>query len=450
MRRPRPQGWPLHLSQALVGSCTNSSYEDISRAASVARQAAAAGLRTRTPLLITPGSEVVRATVERDGLLADLEAIGASVLANACGPCIGQWARSDVVDGEANSIISSFNRNFPKRNDGNASTLAFIASPETTVAYALAGTLDFNPLADALDGVRLAEPAGDELPSRGFVGGDEGYVAPPDDGSGIEVVIDPDSARLQRLEPFPPWDGQDFDRLRVLLKAVGKCTTDHISAAGRWLRYRGHLENISRNLFLGAINAFTGEPGTGLCAIHGQAEPLPDVAQHYRDAGQPWVAVGDENYGEGSSREHAAMEPRFLGGRVVMVRSFARIHETNLKKQGMLPLVFADPATYDLIEADDRISVLGWPGSPRRAGRLPPPPARRLHGRLPAPTASDEHIEWFRAGSALNLIRNVSGNSQGRRVPNPIVHFEIMGRTRRRPTSSTPTCSGGTSTPTTP
>jgi aconitate hydratase len=400
-------GWPLHLSQALVGSCTNSSYEDISRAASVARQAAAAGLRTRTPLLITPGSETVRATVERDGLLADLEAIGASVLANACGPCIGQWARSDVVDGEANSIISSFNRNFPKRNDGNASTLAFIASPETTVAYALAGTLDFNPLADELDGVLLAEPFGDELPASGFVGGDEGYVAPVEDGSGIDVVIDPASSRLQRLEPFPPWDGQDLLRLRILLKAVGKCTTDHISAAGRWLKYRGHLENISRNLFLGAINAFTGEPGTGLCAIHGQTEPLPDVAQHYRDAGEPWVAVGDENYGEGSSREHAAMEPRFLGGRVVMVRSFARIHETNLKKQGMLPLVFADPTTYDLIGSDDRISVLGL------ADLAPGVPVDCRLERLDGSTVdfqcthslSAEHIDWFRAGSALNLIR---------------------------------------------
>ncbi|MEA2716380.1 MAG: aconitate hydratase [Actinomycetota bacterium] len=400
-------GWPLHLSQALVGSCTNSSYEDISRAASVARQAAAAGLRTRTPLLITPGSETVRATVERDGLLADLESIGASVLANACGPCIGQWARSDVVDGQANSIISSFNRNFPKRNDGNASTLAFIASPETTVAYALAGTLDFNPLADALDGVVLAEPSGDELPTSGFVAGDDGYVPPVEDGSGIDVVIDPASSRLQRLEPFPPWDGRDFDRLRVLLKAVGKCTTDHISAAGRWLRYRGHLENISRNLFLGAVNAFTGEPGTGLCGIHGQVEPLPDVAQHYREAGEAWVAVGDENYGEGSSREHAAMEPRFLGGRVVMVRSFARIHETNLKKQGVLPLVFSDPTAYDLIGADDRISVLGL------AGLAPGVPvACRLH-RSDGSTVdfecthslSAEHIDWFRAGSALNLIR---------------------------------------------
>jgi aconitate hydratase len=400
-------GWPLHLSQALVGSCTNSSYEDISRAASVARQAAAAGLRTRTPLLITPGSETVRATVERDGLLADLEAIGASVLANACGPCIGQWARSDVVDGEANSIISSFNRNFPKRNDGNASTLAFIASPETTVAYALAGTLDFNPLADSLDGVRLAEPFGDELPVSGFVGGDEGYVPPPADGTDIDVVIDPASSRLQRLDPFPPWDGQDLVGLRILLKAVGKCTTDHISAAGRWLRYRGHLENISRNLFLGAINAFTGEPGTGLCAIHGQAEPLPDVAQHYRDAGQPWVAVGDENYGEGSSREHAAMEPRFLGGRVIMVRSFARIHETNLKKQGVLPLVFADPASYDLVEADDRISVLGLadlaPGVPVDC-RVDKPDGSTVDFQC-VHSLSEEHIGWFRAGSALNLIR---------------------------------------------
>ena len=403
----RAAGWPLRLSQALVGSCTNSSYEDISRAASLARQASAAGLKTKTPLLITPGSEQVRATVERDGLLHDLEAIGANVLANACGPCIGQWARSDVSDGESNSIITSFNRNFPRRNDGNASTLAFVASPETTIAYALAGTLDFNPLTDDIDGVRLKEPIGDELPVGGFVAGVDGYVAPPAEGGGVDVVIDPKSSRLQRLEPFPAWDGNDYVGLRVLLKAVGKCTTDHISAAGRWLRFRGHLENISGNLFLGAVNAFTGEAGTGVCGIHGVTEPLPEVARHYRDAGEGWVAVGDANYGEGSSREHAAMEPRFMGGKVIMVRSFARIAETNLKKQGVLPLVFSDPATYDLIGADDRISVLGLADLA---------PDVEVTCRLERPdgssvpflcnhSLSEEHIEWFRAGSALNLIR---------------------------------------------
>jgi len=403
----RANGWPLRLAQACVGSCTNSSYEDIARAASIARQASAAGIRARTPLLVTPGSEQVRATIERDGLLADLEAIGATVLANACGPCIGQWARTDVVDGERNSIITSFNRNFPKRNDGNAQTLAFIGSPETTVAYALAGTLDFDPLHDTIDGVRLAEPTGAELPPAGFLGGEDGFVPPAEDGSAMEVVIDPASQRLQRLEPFAPWDGADFVDLAVLLKARGKCTTDHISAAGRWLRFRGHLQNISGNLFLGAVNAFTGEPGAGRCAVHQAVEPFPDVARHYREAGIGWVAVGDENYGEGSSREHAAMEPRFLGCRAILVRSFARIAETNLKKQGILPLVFSDPSTYEEIGEGDRVSVLNLsllaPDRPVscRISRAD----RSIVDFTCTHTMSQEHIEWFRAGSALNLIR---------------------------------------------
>ncbi len=403
----RTNGWPLHLAQACVGSCTNSSYEDIGRAASVARQAAARGLRAQTPLLVTPGSEQVRATVERDGLLADLEAVGATVLANACGPCIGQWSRSDIADGEPNSIITSFNRNFPKRNDGNAQTLAFIASPETTVAFALAGTLDFNPMVDDIDGVRLAEPTGDELPREGFADAVSGYLAPPPGGQ-ADVVIRPDSSRLQRLEPFPAWDGRDFVSLPILLKARGKCTTDHISAAGSWLRYRGHLTNIARNLWLGATNAFTGEVGTTCCPVHGVVESIPDAAFHCREAGLTWLAVGDENYGEGSSREHAAMEPRFVGCQAVIVRSFARIHETNLKKQGVLPLVFADPATYDEIVEGDRISVLGL-------GDLAPdrPVACVIHHADGATLAftcthslSPEHVAWFRAGSALNLIRH--------------------------------------------
>ncbi|MFN2608745.1 MAG: aconitate hydratase [Acidimicrobiales bacterium] len=406
----RAHGWPLELSAACVGSCTNSSYEDIGRAASVARQAAARGLKARTPLLVTPGSEQVRATIERDGLLADLEAIGATVLANACGPCIGQWARSDVADGELNSIVTSFNRNFPKRNDGNARTLAFIASPETTVAYALAGTLDFNPLSDDLDGIRLGEPAGDELPGTGFAAPASGYLAPIP-GGGVDVEIRPDSSRLQRLEPFPEWDGQDLVDLPVLLKARGKCTTDHISAAGPWLRYRGHLENISRNLWLGAANAFTGETGTTRCLVHGEVEPLPDAAFHCREAGLSWVAVGDENYGEGSSREHAAMEPRFLGARAVFARSFARIHETNLKKQGLLPLVFDNPATWDAVGEGDRISVHGL------ADLAPDRPVecvlRHPDGTAETFTAthtmSAEHVAWFRAGSALNLIRERFG-----------------------------------------
>jgi aconitate hydratase len=402
----RRRGWPVRLSQACVGSCTNSSYEDISRAAGVARQAAARGLRARTPLLVTPGSEQVRATIERDGLLADLEAIGATVLANACGPCIGQWARSDIEPGESNSIITSFNRNFPKRNDGNAETLAFIGSPETTVAYALAGTLEFNPLSDAVDGVRLDEPAGEELPPDGFAPGLSGFLAPPDDRGTVEVVIRADSERLQRLEPFPAWDGDDFRELAVLLKAHGKCTTDHISAAGRWLRYRGHLENISRNLFLGAVNAFTGEAGSGWCRVHDEVEPFPDVARHYKDADVAWIAIGDENYGEGSSREHAAMEPRFMGGRAVIARSFARIAETNLKKQGMLPLVFVDPETYERVQADDQVSITGL------ADLAPDGKVRCILHHADGSTEefwcthtlSAEHIEWFHAGSALNVI----------------------------------------------
>jgi aconitate hydratase len=403
----RAEGWPPTLSQACVGSCTNSSYEDISRAANVARQATARGLRTRTPLLVTPGSETVRATVERDGLLADLEAIGATVLANACGPCIGQWARSDVESGQPNAIITSFNRNFPKRNDGNPQTLAFIASPETTVAYALAGTLAFNPLTDPIGDGPLDEPEGRELPPAGFAGGDAGFVAPPEDGSAVDVVIAPDSGRLQRLEPFPPTTADVLPELRVLLKARGKCTTDHISAAGKWLRFRGHLENISGNLFMSATNAFTGESGIGWCEVHEGREPFPDVARHYKEAGLHWVAVGDENYGEGSSREHAAMEPRFMGGQAVIVRSFARIAETNLKKQGVLPLVFSDPSTYDQVGELDHISILGL-------DRLAPdqPVTCRLHRPDGSTldftcthTLSEEHIGWFRAGSALNLIR---------------------------------------------
>ncbi|MDQ1402622.1 MAG: aconitate hydratase [Actinomycetota bacterium] len=403
----KENGWPTKISSALVGSCTNSSYEDITRAASIARQAAAEGLRVKTPLLVTPGSERVRATIERDGLLADLEAIGATVLANACGPCIGQWKRDDVKEGDVNVIINSYNRNFPKRNDGLASTLAFVTSPEIVMAYALAGTLEYNPLTDAIDGVRLAVPVGEELPGKGFESGEEGFLAPPDDRSGVEVVVDPKSDRLQLLEPFSAWDGSDYIDLPILLKAQGKCTTDHISAAGPWLKYRGHLENISGNLFLGAVNAFSDETGTGRCPVHGTIESLPEAARHCREAGQPWVAIADENYGEGSSREHAAMEPRFMNGKAVIARSFARIAETNLKKQGMLALTFSDPSTYDRIGVDDRISILGL------ADLAPDVPVtcRITHADGTAEdfetthTMSPEHIEWFHAGSALNVIR---------------------------------------------
>jgi aconitate hydratase len=406
------EGWPLEISAALVGSCTNSSYEDISRAAGIARAAAARGLKARTALMITPGSERVRATIERDGLLGDLEAIGATVLANACGPCIGQWARSDVQEGDTNVIVTSYNRNFPKRNDGLASTLAFVTSPETVVALALAGRLDFDPRTDTLlneDGeqVRLEVPPGEELPARGFESGESGFVAPPEDPSRVEVKVDPSSDRLQLLEPFPPWDGNDFIALPILVKAKGKCTTDHISAAGPWLKYRGHLENISGNLFLGAVNAFTGEVGRGKDQLDGQTKPFPEIAKHYHEAGVGWVAIGDENYGEGSSREHAAMEPRYRNGKAIITRSFARIHETNLKKQGVLPLTFADPSTYDQIEEDDRISILGLadlaPDQPVRC-RIEKPDGTSVEFEC-LHSMNEEQIEWFKAGGALNIIR---------------------------------------------
>jgi aconitate hydratase len=407
----KKEGWPAEIKQALIGSCTNSSYEDITRAASIARQAAAKGLTAKAQLLITPGSEQVRATIERDGLLADLEAIGASVLANACGPCIGQWDRTDIDPSVKNTIINSYNRNFPKRNDGNANTLAFVTSPDTVIAYALAGTLDFNPLTDSITNdegvaVKLDPPVGEVLPAKGFDPGESGFLAPPEDGTSVQVVVRPDSTRLQLLEPFPAWDGQDLIDMPVLMKAQGKCTTDHISAAGKWLTYRGHLENISGNLFLGVVNAFTGATGEGKDQTDGGTRSFPEIAKRYAEAGLAWCAVGDQNYGEGSSREHAAMEPRFRNGRVIFARSFARIHDTNLKKQGLLPLTFADPATYDTIGEDDRISVH------ELAALAPDQPVRCTIRKPDASTVeffcthtfSDEQIEWFRAGSALNII----------------------------------------------
>jgi aconitate hydratase len=403
--------WPLEISAALIGSCTNSSYEDITRAASIARQASAKGLTAKTELLITPGSEQIRATIERDGLLADLEAVGATVLANACGPCIGQWSRPESITGKPNTIVNSYNRNFPKRNDGSANTLSFVTSPDTVMALALAGRLDFDPTTDTLtapDGteVRLDAPVGEVLPDRGYDPGEDTFTAPPDDVSSVEVVVSPTSDRLQLLEPFRAWNGEDYTELPVLMKAQGKCTTDHISAAGPWLKFRGHLENISGNLFLGAVNAFTGEAGTGKDRTDGETRPYPEIAKRYHEAGINWVAIGDRNYGEGSSREHAAMEPRFRGALVIFARSFARIHETNAKKQGLVPLTFADPATYDEIDEDDTINVLA----------LPPVPGKPVHCQVVKPdgttvdfeanhTFSDEQVEWFKAGSALNIVR---------------------------------------------
>jgi len=403
--------YPIEITNALVGSCTNSSYEDIGRAAHVARQAKDAGLRIKTPLLITPGSEQVRATIERDGLLGDLESIGATVLANACGPCIGQWKRTDNLGGTRNSIISSFNRNFPRRNDGYAETLAFIASPEIVVAAALAGRLDFDPQREQLDGVTLRAPQADELPAGGWDPGESGFQEPAADGSAVDVVVDPSSERLQLLEPFAEWPAADFGGMPVLVKAVGKCTTDHISAAGPWLRFRGHLDNISNNLFIGANNAFADQPGHGVDQRDGQVRKLPDIARRYKAANQGWIVVGDENYGEGSSREHAAMEPRHLGALVVLVRSFARIHETNLKKQGLLPLTFTDPDDYDKVRADDRVDVLGLAQlAPDR-----PVTVRLRHADGSSDefeaghTFNAEQLGWFRAGSALNAMGAAGG-----------------------------------------
>jgi aconitate hydratase len=354
----------------------------------------------------------VRATIERDGLLGDLEAIGATVLANACGPCIGQWKRTDNLGGTRNSIISSFNRNFPRRNDGNPDTLAFIGSPETVVALALSGRLDFDFTTDPLvadDGteVMLSPPHADELPAKGFDEGESGFQPPAANPDQIEIVVKPGSDRLELLQPFAAWDGNDFTGLRVLLKAQGKCTTDHISPAGPWLKYRGHLTNISKNLFIGANNAFTpGEAGTGIDVRDGAHVPLPDLARLYKEAGISWVAIGDENYGEGSSREHAAMEPRYMNGRAIIVRSFARIHEANLKKQGMLPLTFADPSDYDKVQVDDTVDIVGL--AQLAPGRPVDVVLRHADGTTDeittTHTMSDEHIDWFRAGAALNLL----------------------------------------------
>ncbi|MCP3992233.1 MAG: aconitate hydratase [Actinomycetia bacterium] len=406
--------WPTEISAALIGSCTNSSYEDFTRAASIARQAAAEGLEVKTNLMITPGSEQVRATISRDGVLADFEALGATVLANACGPCIGQWDRSvEREPGEANSIVTSYNRNFPKRNDGDAATLAFVTSPETVMALALAGTLDFDPLNDTLtteDGreVSLNIPVGEELPARGFDEGESGFVAPPADASSIEVKVSPTSDRLQLLEPFSAWDGKDFENLPVLVKAHGKFTTDHISMAGPWLKYRGHLENISGNLYLGAVSAYNENiVGLGKNQLTGERQSFPDMAKAYHQANQAWAVVGDENMGEGSSREHAAMEPRFRGARLILARSFARIHETNLKKQGIIPLTFSDPGDYDRIEEDDRLGTQGLadlaPGKSLTVTVTKPDGSTwTFEGNH---TFSDDQIEWFKAGSALAVIR---------------------------------------------
>ncbi|WP_456441375.1 aconitate hydratase [Caldithrix abyssi] len=404
-------GWPEKVEVGLIGSCTNSSYEDITRAASVAQQAIDKKLKVKAEFTITPGSEQVRYTIERDGYIDIFKKIGGKVLANACGPCIGQWNR-EGIDDRPNTIVTSFNRNFAKRNDGNPNTHAFVTSPELVTALAIAGTLKFNPLTDTLrnekgEEVKLEEPRGMLYPPKGFEVKDRGFEPPVEDGSQIEIKVDPKSERLQLLKPFEPWDGKNITGMRVLIKARGKCTTDHISPAGPWLRFRGHLDNISNNLLIGAVNAFNGKTNSVKNQLTGKYEPVPQVARAYKEKGIPTIIVGDENYGEGSSREHAAMEPRHMGVRVVLVRSFARIHETNLKKQGILALTFADPADYDKIQEDDVIDLIDLvefaPGKPLTLI------ARHADGTEDVIKANHSYnayqIEWFKAGSALNLIR---------------------------------------------
>ena len=404
--------YPVEISNALIGSCTNSSYEDIGRAAYIAREAAKKGLKSKVPLMVTPGSEVTRATIERDGYLKDLESIGATVLANACGPCIGQWKRDDIGEGEINSIVSSYNRNFPARNDGNKETLSFIGSPESVIGLALGGSLDFDFLNDSLindsgEEVKLTPPIAEELPLEGFANTLEGFIQPTP-GDDVEVVIDPESNRLQRLTPFEAPKENEYASMSVLMKAEGKCTTDHISPAGKWLQFRGHLENISQNLFNGVNNAFAENAGDGVNVLTKKVDTLPNIAKNYHVENVNWVAVGDENYGEGSSREHAAMEPRFRGCKVVLVKSFARIHEANLKKQGILPLVFDDKNDYEKIEQFDKMTIKSL--SDIKVDTPIEIVLEKENGEHELIKAnhslSSDQISWFFAGSALNYIKS--------------------------------------------
>lgn len=410
----KEKNYPVELKVGLIGSCTNSSYEDLSRAASIAKQALDKGLKAKSKFLISPGSEQIFDTIKRDGILDIFEKLGAIVLTNSCGPCIGQWDRQDFKENTPNSIITSFNRNFKSRNDGNSETLAFIGSPETVTAMSIAGRLDFNPITDSLntdsgETFRLSPPKGEELPKQGFSAGEPNFIPPGTGNKDIPVIIDEQSTRLQKLEPFSEWDQSDsIDQAFVLVKARGKCTTDHISPAGKWLKYRGHLDNISNNMYIGAVNAFTGEAGTGTNLLTGEKNiAFSNLAREYKKQGKPWIVIGDENYGEGSSREHAAMEPRYLGCRAVIARSLARIAETNLKKQGVLVGTFDNPADYDKIMEDDIITIHGLnsfkPGSSlfmtinHKDGKSET--VKLNH------TFSDYQIQWFKAGSALNLIR---------------------------------------------
>ncbi len=413
----KENGWPIDISVGLIGSCTNSSYEDISRAASIAQQAVEKNLKTVSEFTITPGSEQVRYTIERDGFISIFEKMGGKVFANACGPCIGQWSREGAEKGEKNTIVHSFNRNFSKRADGNPNTHAFVTSPELVTALAIAGRLDFNPLTDSLttkngEQVKLTPPVGEELPSKGFAVEDAGYQAPAADGSKVQVSVAPDSGRLQLLYPFKSWDGRNISGAKLLIKALGKCTTDHISMAGPWLRYRGHLDNISNNMLIGAINAFNNETNNVKNQITGEYDAVPTVQRKYKEAGIPTVVVGDQNYGEGSSREHAAMEPRHLGVRAVIVKSFARIHETNLKKQGMLGLTFVNETDYDLIQEDDTFNFIDLVEfAPGKTLTIEVVHADGTKDKIELNhTYNEQQIEWFRAGSALNLIKRQAGN----------------------------------------
>ena len=413
----KDNNWPETLEVGLIGSCTNSSYEDITRAASVAKQAADNGIKAKSEFTITPGSELVRYTVERDGYLATFENMGGVVLANACGPCIGQWARHTSDPNRRNSIITSFNRNFAKRNDGNPNTHAFVASPEIVTAFAIAGSLSFNPLTDTLENsqgnqVKLNEPLGIELPIKGFAVEDAGYQAPALDGSSVSINVSPESNRLQLLDPFSAWEGTDLMGLKLLIKAKGKCTTDHISMAGPWLKFRGHLDNISNNMLIGAINYFNDQSDMVKNQLTGEYGAVPATQRYYKANGIGSIVVGDENYGEGSSREHAAMEPRFLGVRIILTRSFARIHETNLKKQGMLALTFANKSDYDLIQEDDTFNLKGLtsftPGKALELEIIHSDGSK--HSILCNHTYNEQQIEWFKAGGALNIIRKQAAN----------------------------------------
>ena len=409
----KEKNYPDRISSTLVGSCTNSSYEDISRAADIVKAATAAGLTAKVPLLVSPGSDQIFETIQRDGLLKTLTDFGATVLANACGPCIGQWKRDDMKDGTPNSIVTSFNRNFRGRNDANPETLSFISSPEIVVAYAISGSLSFDPIRDTVTApngkaIKLKVPVGPELPPNGFVGGEAGFIEPAADGSKVKFDVNPESSRLQLLQPFPAWDGKDFLDNIMLLKTKGKTTTDHISPAGKWLSFRGHLDRISDNMFIGATNAYLPDIGKTKNVLTGAIATVAEVARDYKKKGNRWIVVGDENYGEGSSREHAAMSPRLLGVSAVIVRSFARIHETNLKKQGVLALTFSSTADYDKVKEGDKISVTGL--STFAPGKTVSVELKHQDGKSETiqakHTYNAEQIEWFKAGSALNLMKD--------------------------------------------